>query len=299
MKKVSKELNIEKEKIMFTTLFTRENSYKEDFEYLQNNLLGLNQFEYISKEIRPDLIISLNDVGPVIKQWKFAKKYNLEIIPYITTDIDDIGEKNEFLKYNFKKIITPSQHSKNNIQKYINIPTYILPHLMHNKFKELKSKEEIKLKWFGRKDLFVITAVNRNNTRKRWDILIDIFNEFSKDKEDVILIIKSNKLDNTERYSTIYAPQYNLNKLVKNNNKIKLITDYLDMDQLNEIYNIGDIGFSTTSGEGFGLTSCEMTMCKVPQIVPNNTSHKWLFGENYEGLIETEQYPYQIARSCL
>jgi D-inositol-3-phosphate glycosyltransferase len=43
----------------------------------------------------------------------------------------------------------------------------------------------------------------------------------------------------------------------------------LSEQTLNWNYNISDVGFSTTQGEGWGLTTMEMMACGIPQIVPD------------------------------
>jgi hypothetical protein len=42
-----------------------------------------------------------------------------------------------------------------------------------------------------------------------------------------------------------------------------------------------------------------MSLYKVPQLIPNNTSHPWIFGDNYYGLINTYILPEIIARGTL
>ena len=57
-----------------------------------------------------------------------------------------------------------------------------------------------------------------------------------------------------------------------------------------------DVGINTTSGEGWGLTPCEMALCGVPQIIPNNTSYPEIFGKNYD-YIKTEEQSHSAGRN--
>ena len=47
---------------------------------------------------------------------------------------------------------------------------------------------------------------------------------------------------------------------------------YISDDQLNDLYNLCDIGVNTSLGEGWGLISFEHALCGKAQIVPDHTS---------------------------
>lgn len=269
-----------------------------DREFIKNHILGINYFDQLQKIVDPDLTISLNDLGPIVIQKKMADKLGMNFVPYIPYDKDRMTSESDLCKYQFPAILTPSEHASVEYRKYVDAPVYTLPHIIEmTSFYKLDNVSELKKKWLGCEDCFVVVAVNRNNVRKRLDLLIQAFEEFAKDKPNVRLLLKTDPLDTTDRYESINAPQYNFTKY--NHPQVKLITDKVTVYELNEIYNCGDVGLTTTSGEGFGLTPCEMSMCKTAQLVPRNTSHPWIFGEDYPGLIDCKMYADAVARSFL
>lgn len=298
----SVKLGIPKERIFYLKIHKAEFPTPEEAEFMKNHLVGVNHLKFVYQTVKPDVVISLNDFSPVIIQKQAADILGIPLIPYIPCDQHRLSPTIEMFNYKFPAVISPSKHSSDIYLQNMECPVYTLPHIIDlADYHQLPNRGELRKKWLGsavNDDTFVVCAVNRNNVRKRLDILVEIFNQFAKDKSNVLLCLKTSAHDPEERFSSVYAPSYNLTQLEKMP-KIKLITDELNMEELNEIYNIGNVGLTTTSGEGFGLTPCEMSLCKIPQLVPNHTSHPWLFGEDYPGLIPCKIYSNAVARSFL
>jgi len=296
--RVSLELGLPAHKIYFPVIRTIKFNNEEDNEFMKYLVQGIYHLKNVYEKVKPDIVITLNDDTPIIVQQKMAIKLGIKLVPYLTFDQDFIGEKFKIAEDEYPAVITPALHSQVEFSKKFKCPVHLLPHIVDTKtFFPVENKYELKKKWVGNGDAFVILAVNRNNIRKRWDLLIQTFQQFAENKQNVILLIKTDKYsDDEEKFSVIDAPQY---VFQKNNPKFIFIEREVSDIELNEIYNCGDIGLSTTSGEGFGLTPCEMSLCKIPQILPNNTTAPWIFGENYEGLINCKQYSGSVARSFL
>jgi glycosyltransferase involved in cell wall biosynthesis len=69
------------------------------------------------------------------------------------------------------------------------------------------------------------------------------------------------------------------------NPKMFTVTYGFEIKTLNEIYNCVDCVFSTTLGEGFGLSIPEAMATKRPVIVPNNTSMPEITGHGERGIL--------------
>lgn len=119
------------------------------------------------------------------------------------------------------------------------------------------------------KDVFIVSNVNRNQPRKRMDLTISYFAQW----------VREQKIDDAYLHLHV-APTgdvgYDCHQLMKYYGLAhRLILSSPDVwvgvteEKLSENYNIADVGFSTTQGEGWGLTTMEMMACKIPQIVPN------------------------------
>lgn len=283
--KASNELRIPESNIYFLSLNSNLNSNflssssNDDKEYLQNYLWGVIDIDRVIDRINPDIIISLCDLEAQKLQYEVIKRLlpHILYIPYVVIDYD-IGS----VPY-FPIIITPSQHS---YDMYSNSIRYLLPHIA-----EIDEYDDFEKENFEKKDKFVILCCNANHVRKRLDLVINTFEKFAKDKDDVYLIIKTN-------YPTNTGDQYDFSKY--KNDKVSIIYDFLNDKDLVKLYKNATVGLSCTSGEGFGLTPCEMGWFGIVQIIPDNTSHSWIFGNDYIGLIrETTLLPVSQARSSI
>lgn len=119
------------------------------------------------------------------------------------------------------------------------------------------------------KDAFIVGNVNRNQPRKRMDLTISFFAEW----------VRTRKIDNA--YLALHvAPTgdvgYDVQQLMAHYGLAnRLILSSPDTwvgvaeSVMNNNYNCFDVGFTTTQGEGWGLTTMEMMACGVPQIVPD------------------------------
>jgi glycosyltransferase involved in cell wall biosynthesis len=124
-------------------------------------------------------------------------------------------------------------------------------------------------------DLFLITSLNRNQPRKRLDILIMSFVELiaKYPNKPIALMCVCDKGDKGGWWLfEIYARELKLRNLDVNQFGNRLMVTSKDMiytdDEINIIYNAADIGISCAEGEGFGLCSFEQMGIGIPQVVP-------------------------------
>jgi D-inositol-3-phosphate glycosyltransferase len=119
------------------------------------------------------------------------------------------------------------------------------------------------------KNSFIVTNVNRNQPRKRLDLSISYFAEWVKEFgiEDAYLHLHVAPTGDVGYDCQQLMAYYGLShKLILS---MPEVWKGLSEQTLNWNYNISDVGFSTTQGEGWGLTTMEMMACGIPQIVPD------------------------------
>jgi glycosyltransferase involved in cell wall biosynthesis len=126
------------------------------------------------------------------------------------------------------------------------------------------------------KDVFLFTSVNRNIPRKRLDILIMSFVKLIVrfPMKNIFMLIVADKGDRGGfPLFEIFSREIKLagasidvygNRLLITSKD----TCYKD-DDINMLYNCGDVGVSCAEGEGFGLCTFEQMAIGIPQIVPN------------------------------
>lgn len=116
---------------------------------------------------------------------------------------------------------------------------------------------------------FVVGNVNRNQGRKRWDLMVEYFAEWVKSKNipDAFLLVQA---------CPTGEQCYDIEQLMDYHGLLdRLFLHYPDIgqgipeEQLPWTYRAFDVQLSTTQGEGFGLTTFEGMACGIPQIVPD------------------------------
>lgn len=152
-----------------------------------------------------------------------------------------------------------------------------------------KERVEVRKTYFGADpDHFIITNVNRNIQRK--DLLRTVV-AFLKVKERIPkakLYLNTNVMEFTEKEATghdilsfikKYVPQ-EIQKDISypNPDAMHLITK----DVLRQIYAASDVVVSTSTGEGWGLSTVESQACKIPVVMPRNTASIEIIGKHEE-----------------
>ena len=132
---------------------------------------------------------------------------------------------------------------------------------------------------------FIIGNVNRNQPRKRLDLTVaafaDAYHALRKDDAEL-----ANKMFLYLHVAPTGDDGVQLEQLAayfKINNRTVLaeppVFKGASVDQLRKTYQAFDVGISTSTGEGMGLTALEMMACGVPMILPDNSAFgEWALG---------------------
>jgi glycosyltransferase involved in cell wall biosynthesis len=130
------------------------------------------------------------------------------------------------------------------------------------------------------KDIFLFTSMNRNIPRKRLDLLIMSFVKLIVrfPVKPIFMLIVGDKGDRGGyQLFEIFSRELKLaggNLEIFGNRLLITSTNtcYKDED-INLLYNCGDVGVSCAEGEGFGLCTFEQMTLGIPQIVPEINGH--------------------------
>jgi glycosyltransferase involved in cell wall biosynthesis len=147
-------------------------------------------------------------------------------------------------------------------------------------------------------DAFVIMTLNRNQPRKRYDIMIMAFVELLvkyPNKSIVLLCI----CDKGEKGGWWLFELF-VRELKKRNVPIeqygnRLMISSQDMafkdEDINVLYNVADVGISTADGEGWGLCTFEQMGVGIPQVVPDVGGYKEYCSVNNSSIVKpTSRY---------
>jgi len=108
--------------------------------------------------------------------------------------------------------------------------------------------------------------------RKGLDILIPAFKEEFQDSTEVTLVLKINTIY-ADKYNNQFGQVFNIYDYVKDLipegmtcNNICILTNYMNFETLNALYNSVDCGVYSHRAEGFGLPIAEMMKLSKPVI---------------------------------
>jgi glycosyltransferase involved in cell wall biosynthesis len=153
------------------------------------------------------------------------------------------------------------------------------------------------------KEAFIFTSLNRNIPRKRLDLLVISFVKLITrfPMKPLFLLIVGDKGDKGGyQLFDIFARELKLcgGSIDQFGNRLLITssnTCYKDED-INLLYNCGDVGVSCADGEGFGLCTFEQMYIGVPQIVPRNNGHTEYCNDD-NSLIVSPKLRYYIPQA--
>ena len=232
---------------------------------------------------KPDVLFHYNDMNVVRAIMHLIppehmppKKYLYLDIVYPWQNIDTF----EFLKeYNFDHIWTFLDCWRDHMVNDLKFDPLKVSTMVHgidfDRFVDIP-KEEAKVSRGFKPDDFLVVNMNRNSKRKVWETTIKAFLEllgrenmnpriklfcgglpFHEDGLDIGMTVRSECL----------RRGMDANKVCFHHVFINPKPLHLTDAEVNEIYNAGDVGISTTRGEGFGLTPVEHMYFNRPQVV--------------------------------
>lgn len=142
-------------------------------------------------------------------------------------------------------------------------------------------------------DTFAVLILDQNNPRKRLDIAFDAFARFSADKPDTVKLVYHGPLGGSGKWDIVgMADDLGIR------DRLILPLRGLPMpdEQLPYLYSMCDVKLSTTSGEGWGLTTMEAMACGLPNIVPDFAAlGEWAKGAVYAIPAETRLRHVEIG----
>ena len=253
----------------------------------------------ILKEEKPDYILIYNDHGVCSSVLKIIKEINSIKLCYLDLVYEyQYSENIDYIKNNCDKVIAFSDSWNEHLTNFYNINNVITLYHGLNKINNstLLTREQLGFK----EDDFVILSLNRNDSRKNIDIVIETFLIFFKNnnKDNIYLYIICNFNNglNIREYIKLQCKILNLNfdKIINNN-----IITYKDHNRatdnyIHSLYRECDVGISITSGEGFGLTVMEQLMYNKPVICSRLKIFEELIGKDYPLFVDSvcEGYNY-------
>lgn len=258
--------------------------------------MGFSKIADTVNRAKYDFIYMLQDVW-VINRYlaEIKSKVDVDKIPKIIIYFPVDAEEHDKEWYsNFDivtKIVTYTEYAKGVVlEASPELDIDVIPHGVDSDkfYTSFRSRDEAKQEVFAKQKSyadFIVLNSNRNQPRKRLDLTLRGFKIFAEGKDDVAIYMHCGVIDSSIDVVKLAVRLGIDNKLVMTN-LIRGPQSVSDED-LNLILNACDVGINTSLGEGWGLCAIEHAATGAPQIVPDSSACKELFGDDIGILIPT------------
>ena len=261
------------------------------------------------KDKEYDMVFILQDLGVIVPTIKLLKEIRDEkrlkkqtvfkSIFYFPVDFTLTPNLAMGLDF-FDALVTFTEYGKSNVLRLspkVKDKLHVIPHGNSNSdFYPLPDEEKkaFRKEYFGKNaDKFIITNVNRNQSRKDIPTTIFGFMEYWEEYDkNAFLYLHMNPKDPMGWHLRTILAQTPLREgehfmLPPEDDYSKGAT----VEKLNKIYNASDVYLSTSTGEGWGLTVTEAMGTKLPILVPDHTSIGEIINHGDRGYALKTLYP--------
>jgi glycosyltransferase involved in cell wall biosynthesis len=243
---------------------------------------GYNVLPDTIRHEKPDVVLIYNDMAVVarfleeirksgiprtFKIWLYVDQvYNCQLQGFIDIINRDADRVFAFTQY-WKKCLKNQEVTR---------PIDVLGHGFEHDVFTTQPRLDVRKKLNLPLDAFIISCLNRNQPRKRQDILIMAFVELiaKYPTKPIALLCVCDKGEKGGWWLfEVFTRELKLRGLPIEQFQNRLMLTNTDMnfrdEDINMFYNLADIGISTADGEGWGLCNFEQMGVGVPQVVPD------------------------------
>lgn len=272
---------------------------------------GFTALPEVIRREQPNVVMIYNDMAVVsrfleeirksgiprnFKLWIYIDQvYNTQLQAYIDILNRDADRVFAFTPY-WKKCIK---------DQGVNRPIDILGHGFESDFFKPMNKTEIRKRLQIPQDAFMFLNLNRNQPRKRYDILIMAFVELivKYPTKPIMMMCICDKGEKGGWWIfEIFQRELKLRGVNLDQYAQRLLLTSQDMsfsdEDINMFYNMADVGINTAEGEGFGLCNFEQMGVGVPQVVPDVGGFKSFCNKDNSMLVKPKYRYYLPTMYC-
>lgn len=266
---------------------------------------GFKQLPDVIKSVAPDIVMIYNDMSIVgkfivdidksnipktFKLWVYCDQvYNTQLQGYL-----------DMLNLKAERIFTFTNGWKKCLKDQgITRPIDIILHGFESDVYRQLPRNEIRKKLKIPEEAFVYLNMNRNQPRKRYDILIMAFAELivKYPTKPIFMMCICDKGEKGGWWIfELYQRELKLRGVNVEMFANRLMLSSQDMvftdDDINVFYNLADAGVNSADGEGWGLCNFEQMGVGIPQVIPNIGGFKEFCKPDNSVLVEAKHKYY-------
>ena len=243
---------------------------------------GFNVLPDVIRHEAPDVVLIYNDMGVITRFCEEIRKSGIprtfklwlyvdQVYPYHPQMFIDIINRDADRVFAFTSYWKQSLKTQG-----VTRPIDVLGHGFEHDLFFPMNREEVRKKVGLPNDAFIYMSLNRNQPRKRYDLLIMAFVELvaKYPTKPVFLMCVCDKGDKGGwPLFELFQREMKLRGLPLERFGNRLMLSSSDMnfrdEDINMFYNLADVGVSAADGEGWGLCNFEQMGVGVPQVVPD------------------------------
>ncbi len=272
---------------------------------------GFNVLPDVIRQEKPDVVFIYNDMAVVgrfleeirksgiprtFKIWLYVDQvYNCQLQGYLDLVNRDADRVWAFSKY-WKQCLK---------DQGITRPIDVLNHGFEKELFTTVPKDQVRKQLGLPTDAFIIMSLNRNQPRKRYDLLVMAFVELivKYPTKPVFLMCVCDKGDKGGWWIfEIFARELRLRNVPVERFGNRIMLSSQDMtfrdEDINMFYNLADVGINTADGEGWGLCNFEQMGVGVPQVVPDIGGFKEFCNKDNSVLVKPKYRFYMPNVHC-
>jgi glycosyltransferase involved in cell wall biosynthesis len=264
---------------------------------------GINE---VIRTKQPDVVMIYNDMSVVTRFLEEIRKTNVSRKFKIWVYCDQVYDCQmqgmiDILNRDADRVFAFTSYWKEQLkQQGVTRPLSILGHGFDPKLFFTVPKEMARKSLKLPEDAFVVMSLNRNQPRKRYDILITAFTELIvkyPTKPIVLLCICDKGEKGGWWLFEIFVRELRKRGVPIEQFGNRLMISSQDMafsdEDINILYNIADVGISTAEGEGWGLCTFEQMGVGIPQVVPDIGGYKEYCNKD-NSIVVKPKYSYYL-----
>lgn len=239
---------------------------------------------------KPDILWVLEDTFTMTNQgfYKLNIPKNVIKVGYVPVDGGTVPTTGDIFLRCLDKIVSMSTFTQDELKKENYDSELILHGVDTELFKPIdkETMNTFRIFYGFDEDDFIVFSMARNSIRKRNQLMIESFTKFAKDKPKAKLFLHIFQYkvadSNLEHYIKLMEKKYGypVSKQIKFTKNCESYSKPATDEEIARYFQIADVIFSMSSGEGSGLIMPQGMACEKPVVHTNyTTTEEWLLSQ--------------------